>query len=40
LVLDGRELDPVVTEASRLLATVVGQDLDVGDDGVFGLPAG
>ena len=35
LVLDGRELDPVVTEASRLLATVVGQDLDVGDDGVF-----
>ncbi len=35
LVLDGRELDPVVTEASRLLATVVGQDLDVGDNGVF-----
>lgn len=35
LVLDGRELDPVVTEASRLLATVVGQDVDVGDDAVF-----
>ena len=35
LVLDGRELDPVVTEASPLLATVVGQDLDVGGDGVF-----
>jgi hypothetical protein len=35
LVLDGRELDPVVTEASRLLAIVVGLDLDVGDDGVF-----
>jgi len=35
LVLDGRELDPVVTEASELLATVVGQDLDEGSDGVF-----
>jgi IS5 family transposase len=35
VVLDGRELDPVVTEASQLLATVVGQDLDIGDDGVF-----
>jgi transposase len=34
-VLDGRVLDPVVTEASELLATVVGQDLDVGADGVF-----
>jgi transposase len=34
-VLDGRELDPVVIEAAALLATVVGQDLDIGDDGVF-----
>jgi transposase len=34
-LLDGRALDPVVTEASQLLATVVGQDLDVGDDGVL-----
>src|ERR1019366_3137946 len=34
VVLDGHELDPVVTEASKLLATVVGQDLDIGDDGV------
>lgn len=35
VVLCGRVLDPVVTEASQLLATVVGQDLDIGDDGVF-----
>jgi transposase len=35
LVLDGRALEPVVTEASQLLATVVGQDLDEGGDGVF-----
>jgi len=35
VALDGRALDPVVTEASELLATVVGQDLDIGDDGVF-----
>ena len=36
LLLDGRALDPVVTEASQLLATVVGQDLQAGvDDGVF-----
>jgi hypothetical protein len=35
LVLDGRELDDVMTEAAALLATVVGQDLDVGDDGIF-----
>jgi len=34
-LLDGRELDPVVTEASELLATVVGQDLDIGADGVL-----
>lgn len=35
VLLDGRELEPVVTEASELLATVVGQDLDIGEDGVF-----
>lgn len=34
-LLDGRVLDPVVTEASELLATVVGQDLDIGADRVF-----
>jgi hypothetical protein len=33
-LLDGRELDPVVTEAMILLATVVGQDIEEGDDGV------
>jgi len=35
VVLEGRALDPVVTEAATLLATVVGQDLETGDDGVF-----
>lgn len=34
-VLDGRELDAVVTEAGELLATVVGQDLEETDDGSF-----
>jgi Transposase DDE domain/Transposase domain (DUF772) len=33
-VLDGRDVAPEVTEAARLLATVVGQDLEDGDDGV------
>jgi hypothetical protein len=33
--LDGRELEPEVVKAARLLATVVGQDLDRGEDGVF-----
>jgi hypothetical protein len=33
--LDGRELSPVVTQAAALLATVAGQDLDEGEDGVF-----
>jgi hypothetical protein len=33
--LDGRELSPVVAEAGVLLAAVVGQDLDEGEDGVF-----
>jgi len=34
-VLDGRELDPAATQAGALLATVLGQDLDIGEDGVF-----
>jgi hypothetical protein len=34
-VLDGRQLDPAMTQAATLLATVVGQDLEVGDDGTF-----
>ncbi len=34
-VLDGRDLEPVVTEAAVLLATVLGQDLDTGEDGMF-----
>ena len=34
-VLDGRELAPKVEEAARLLATVVGQDLEEGADGVL-----
>lgn len=33
--LDGRELSPEVNQAARLLATVVGQDLDQDADGVF-----
>jgi hypothetical protein len=33
--LDGRELGPEVNQAAQLLATVVGQDLDQGTDGVF-----
>jgi hypothetical protein len=33
--LDGRELGPEVDKAARLLATVVGQDLDCDADGVF-----
>jgi len=35
LVLDGTELGPVVTQAGALLATVVGQDLEEGADGIF-----
>jgi hypothetical protein len=34
-VLQGRELDPPVDQAGRLLATVVGQDLEEGADGAF-----
>ena len=33
--LDGRRLTDAVTQAAALLATVVGQDLDEGSDGVF-----
>jgi hypothetical protein len=35
VVLDGSEPGPEVTQAARLLATVVGQDLEEGADGVF-----
>lgn len=34
-VLDGRELGLVLAQAGALLATVLGQDLDIGADGVF-----
>jgi IS5 family transposase len=34
-VLDGRELGPGVAQAAELLATVVGQDIETGDDGIF-----
>ncbi|MCA1681739.1 MAG: transposase [Actinobacteria bacterium] len=34
-VLDGRKLDEVAAQAAALLATVLGQDLQEGDDGVF-----
>ena len=34
-VLDGRELGEAVTQAGKLLATLVGQDLDEGPGGVF-----
>jgi hypothetical protein len=40
LVLDGTELGPVMTQAATLLATVVGQDLEEGDDGVFRITRG
>jgi hypothetical protein len=33
--LDGGELDPAAAQAAALLATVAGQDLDEGEDGVF-----
>ena len=35
LALDGRELGPELGKAAALLAAVVGQDLDEGEDGVF-----
>jgi len=35
VVLDGREVGPAVTDAAVLLASVLGQDLETGEDGVF-----
>jgi Transposase DDE domain/Transposase domain (DUF772) len=35
LVLDGRDLEAEVVEAATLLATVVGQDLEADDEGMF-----
>ncbi|MHB8190836.1 MAG: transposase [Ferrimicrobium sp.] len=35
LVLEGKELTPELSEAARLLATVVGQDLEQHDNGTF-----
>ena len=35
VALDGREVGPVLTDAAVLLATVLGQDLETGQDGVF-----
>jgi hypothetical protein len=32
---DARVADPAVVEAAELLATVVGQDVEAGADGVF-----
>jgi hypothetical protein len=34
-VLDGAKLAPGVAQAAELLATVVGQDIETGDDGIF-----
>jgi hypothetical protein len=34
-ILDGCELAPGVAQAAQLLATVVGQDIQAGDDGIF-----
>ena len=34
-LLDGRELADAVGQAAALLATVLGQDLQPGEDGVF-----
>ncbi len=40
LVLDGTQLGPEVTLAATLLATVVGQDIEEGEDGVFRIVRG
>jgi hypothetical protein len=40
LVLEGAEHGPVVTQAATLLATVLGQDIEEGDDGVFRIVRG
>jgi hypothetical protein len=34
-VLDGQELEPALEKAAELLATVIGQDLETGEDGRF-----
>jgi len=39
-VLHGREVTPEVAEAGRLVATVVGQDIETGEDGTFRLIRG
>jgi hypothetical protein len=39
-VLDGQELHRAVDQAGALLATVLGQDLDEDEAGVFGSPGG
>jgi hypothetical protein len=39
-VLDGRDLDDEVTATAELLAVVVGQDLEEGDDGTFRIMRG
>lgn len=40
VVLEDKELGPVVCEAATLLATVVGQDIEAGSDGVFHIVRG
>lgn len=40
LALDGEALSPEVSRATSLLATVVGQDLEAGEDGVFRIVRG
>ena len=38
--LEGRRLDPSVTQAAELVATVIGQDLEADDDGTFRIVRG
>jgi len=40
VLLEGKELGPVLTEAASLLATVVGQDVEEGPEGVFAIVRG
>jgi IS5 family transposase len=40
VLLEGRELGPVLSEAATLLATVVGQDIEEGTDGIFRIVRG
>ena len=39
-VLEGRPLEPSVTQAAELVATVIGQDLEADDDGTFQIVRG